>query len=416
MTAKILELTAHLDTNLIHQQTPSQRVLHLHLRAPQTQARQQRSPLNLALVIDRSGSMSGEKLAYVRQAALHVIDLLDDRDRAALVAYDDQVNLLSPSLPASPANKTLLRNLVQEIRSGGMTNLSGGWMEGCQQIAAQLNGGESISRALLLTDGLANVGITDDEELQYHARQLHQRGVATSTFGVGQGFNEHLLEGMANQGGGQFYFIEHSRDIPTIFAREMSELTAITARGLTLTISLPLHTSAEVLGGWQHQQQGGTLTLHLGDLAAGAERDIFITLLTPPQADGAAQLEVSVRAEALGEDQAALSSSQQLQLQLQYSPAEQVQAAALDETVMKGYARVAVADRATQALRMEREGRRDEASASLEMAVQAAAPFFEEKDLQEYRELSERMKGGLNELDRKLNHYSNYRRKQSRGE
>jgi len=414
MTAKILELTAHLDTNLIHQQTPSQRVLHLHLRAPQTQARQQRSPLNLALVIDRSGSMSGEKLAYVRQAALHVIDLLDNRDRAALVAYDDQVNLLSPSLPASPANKTLLRNLVQEIRSGGMTNLSGGWMEGCQQIAAHLNGGQSISRALLLTDGLANVGITDDEELQYHARQLHQRGVATSTFGVGQGFNEHLLEGMANQGGGQFYFIEHPRDIPTIFAREMSELTAITARGLTLTISLPLHTSAEVLGGWQHDQQAGTLTLHLGDLAAGAERDIFITLLTPPQAAGAAQLEVSVRAEAQGEDQAALSSSQQLQLQ--YSPAEQVQAAALDETVMKGYARVAVADRATQALRMEREGRRDEASASLDMALQAAAPYFEEQDIAEYRSLSHKMKGGLDEAERKLNHYSNYRRKQSRGE
>ncbi|NMC55579.1 MAG: VWA domain-containing protein [Chloroflexi bacterium] len=414
MTAKLFDLTARLDTDLILSATPTQRVLHIHLRAPQAQARQQRTPLNLALVIDRSGSMSGEKLSYVRQAALHVIDLLDERDRAALVAYDDQVSLLCPSVEVTSANKTMLRNQVQEIRSGGMTNLSGGWLEGCQQIAAQLNGGQSVARCLLLTDGLANVGITHDEELQFHARQLHQRGVATSTFGVGQGFNEHLLEGMSNQGGGQFYFIEHPRDIPQIFAREMGDLTTITARGLEITISLPEQTSAEVLGGWQHDQQAARLTIRLGDLPATAERDVFVRLLTPPQAAGSERLALGVGAAAQGEDQADLTAAQTLELR--YAPAEAVRAAALDETVMKAYARVEVADRATQALRLERMGRRDEASASLNVALQMAAPFFEEKDLEEYRRLSEKMKGGLDEAERKLNHYSNYRRKQSRGE
>jgi Ca-activated chloride channel family protein len=287
-------------------------------------------------------------------------------------------------------------------------------LEGCQQIAAHLNGGQNVTRALLLTDGLANVGITNEEELQFHARELQQRGVATSTFGVGEGFNEHLLEGMSNQGGGQFYFIEHPRDIPTIFAREMNELTAITARGLAITISLPANTSAEVLGGWQHQQHPGQVSLHLGDLAASAERDLYVLLNIPPQAAGPDQLEVIVRAEASAEDQAALTASQPVEMR--YAPADQVGNTTLDEAVMKGYAKVAVADHASRALHMERGGRREEASFSLDRALKMAAPYFEEDELQEYRALSEKMKGGLNEMERKVNHYNNYRRKQTRGE
>ena len=231
----------------------SQRTIEWIAVAPDVARRDSRAPLNLALILDRSGSMQGDKLRYVQQAACHVLDMLDERDRIAVVAYDDQVTLLAPSQPISEHTRGELKRKINELRPGGWTDLSGGWLEGCREVADRLTA-EGIHRALLLTDGLANRGITDIEELTHHARELRRRGVATSTFGVGLDFNEQLLEALAEQGGGHFYYIERPDQIPDVFRRELGELLTVVAREAFLSITIPSGVAVELLGDLPHER------------------------------------------------------------------------------------------------------------------------------------------------------------------
>src|SRR5262245_34986505 len=229
MPTNNLTLSAECDRRLVAVEVSSQRTVEWIVAAPDVSRHTSRAPLNLALILDRSGSMQGDKLRYVQQAACHVLDLLDERDRVAVVAYDDQVNLIAASAPITAQSRESLKRQINELRPGGWTDLAGGWLTGCREVADHL-APQGLSRALLLTDGLANRGITDIEELTHHARELRKRGVATSTFGVGLDFNENLLESLAEQGGGHFYYIDRPDRIPDVFRGELGELLTVVAR------------------------------------------------------------------------------------------------------------------------------------------------------------------------------------------
>src|SRR5581483_3393039 len=283
MTAQIINLTAECDRRLVAVEVSSQRTIEWGITAEAVAERRQRAPLNLALILDRSGSMQGDKLRYVQQAAGHVLDLLDERDRVAVIAYDDQVTLLASSAPITERNRAELKRKINELRPGGWTDLSGGWLEGCREVAAH-QALDGINRALLLTDGLANRGITDVEELNHHARELRRRGMATSTFGVGLDFNEHLLAGLAEQGGGHFYYIERPDQIPGVFQRELGELLTVVAREVFLQIAIPRGVSVELLGDLPHERNGDRLRVFIGDLCAGERRMLYTRVLTPPDA------------------------------------------------------------------------------------------------------------------------------------
>src|SRR5215216_6564737 len=114
-----LTLTTECDRRLVAVEVSSQRTVEWIVAAPDVPQRSNRAPLNLALVLDRSGSMQGDKLRYVQQAACHVLDLLDERDRVAVVAYDDQITLLSSSQPISEQTRGELKRKVNQLRQGG---------------------------------------------------------------------------------------------------------------------------------------------------------------------------------------------------------------------------------------------------------------------------------------------------------
>src|SRR5689334_5678907 len=285
MSTTSLSLSAECDRRLVAAEVSSQRTVEWTIAASERLDRPSRAPLNLALVLDRSGSMQGDKLRYVQQAACHVLDLLDERDRIAVVAYDDQITVIARSANVTEQVRRDLKDRINALRPGGWTDLSGGWLEGCREIAAhQLPQG--VNRALLLTDGLANRGMTDIEELTHHARELRRRGVATSTFGVGLDFNEQLLEALAEQGGGHFYYIERPDQIPDVFRRELGELLTVVAREAFLSISIPSGVAIELLGDLPHERDHGRLRIFLGDLCAGERRALYIKVLTPPDASG----------------------------------------------------------------------------------------------------------------------------------
>ena len=169
-------------------------------------------------MIDRSGSMSGGKLQCVKEAVSNVVDLMEEKDRASLVVFDDEVQTAVAGSEMTPAFRKKMKAAIDRLGTGGSTNLAGGWAQGCDEIAKHpLTDG--INRCLLLSDGQANVGESDPERLAVHTRELARRGITTTTFGVGVDYNESLMEAMANAGSGNYYFIETPRAEPRSLPR-----------------------------------------------------------------------------------------------------------------------------------------------------------------------------------------------------
>jgi Ca-activated chloride channel homolog len=281
-----VKLSAHLDRRLAPADRSSERYLRVQVQAPDNAGPATRLPLNLALVIDRSGSMEGSKLEKAKEAVIFCLRNLTGADRAAIVSYDDDVRVVSPSRPLSPEVKNKMIGDVRAIYSGGSTNLGGGWLTGAQEVANHQRAANYLSRAILLSDGLANVGITDTGELGHHAAELRDRGVSTTTMGIGADFNEDLLEQMAIKGGGHFYFIEHARQIPDFLHRELGEVLSTCARRVTLELEVPEGVSPRLLNNFEVDRTGSHMRVRLDDMIAGEVRTLVFKLSIGPGAKG----------------------------------------------------------------------------------------------------------------------------------
>jgi len=224
-----------------------------------------RSPLTLAIVLDRSGSMSGQPLAEAKRCAGFVIDRLEARDSAALVIYDDEVEVLVPARSAK--DKGAFHGALKQVESGGMTNLHGGWLAGTEQ-AKPLVRPNAISRVLLLSDGQANEGLTDLETIAKHCKDLARAGVTTSTYGLGRNFNEELMVAMARAGLGNSYYGETAEDLMDPFAEEFDLLSALFAKNLSLRVEAAKGVGVTVENRYPQLEDG---SWRMPDLAYGGE-------------------------------------------------------------------------------------------------------------------------------------------------
>jgi Ca-activated chloride channel family protein len=193
----------------------------------------QPTPINLALVLDRSGSMQGKPLAEAIRCTEFIIENLRDTDRAALVVYDNQVNVLVPNTELK--HKKRFISALQTIVSGGNTDLHSGWLLGAQE-AAGFVASNRVSRVMLLSDGQANTGITDLDAIANQCGQLAETGVSTSTCGLGYYFNEDLMVSMAKAGCGNSYYGETAEDLIEPFQREFDLLSCLCAKQVSLHI------------------------------------------------------------------------------------------------------------------------------------------------------------------------------------
>ncbi|HRF97598.1 MAG TPA: VWA domain-containing protein, partial [Aggregatilineales bacterium] len=246
---------------------------------------QKRRPLNLSLVIDRSGSMAGDKIDYTRQAAQFLVQNLGVNDTLSIVLYNDTVETLL--LPEKVQRKDAISQKIAEIKPSGTTNLSSGWLEGCKLVTQELNS-SNVNRVILMSDGLANRGVTDKSQLVTMAQQKFGEGVSTTTMGLGNDFNEDLLMEMASSGGGAFYFIESPEVTPQIFQEELQGLLNVVAQNLVIGI-LPSDgvNIAGQLNAYAMKFDGAYTTFRLGDVFADEIKAIVIELTLPPLSEGA---------------------------------------------------------------------------------------------------------------------------------
>lgn len=247
-----------------------------------------RLPLTMALVLDRSGSMHGNKLQTAKQAALAVLDRLEERDRAALVVFDDRIDVVQPCAPVTPALRARLRAALSAIEARGSTALHEGWLTGCHAIADEAAPvAASVSRCFLLTDGQANQGETDVETIAGQvAAILEHAGIGTSTFGIGD-YNELLLGPMAAAGGGQFHHLRSSTEIASTFVGELGDLLSVAVRSVRLEIEAAPALALDVVGEYRSRRGDGAGTgwvIPIGDLLAGESRPLVIRLGFPPYA------------------------------------------------------------------------------------------------------------------------------------
>lgn len=257
-----------------------------------------RKRLRLAIVIDRSGSMSGQPLAEAVRCAQRIIDGLLPDDEAAVLLYDEQVQVPIP-MQRSESAKRLARALT-DVESGGCTALFDGWCAGLAQLGDPP--ADALSRVILLSDGQANSGPAKLAEFEPEARAAALKGVATTTVGLGRGFNEDLMVGLAQVSGGQHYYGETADDLFDAFEEEFSLLQALCARKLKLYFTAGAGVQAEVVS---DVSERGPDWLRLSDLAYGSRSWALLRLHIAPataaEADRRNLLTVRLEGEGVGE-------------------------------------------------------------------------------------------------------------------
>jgi Ca-activated chloride channel family protein len=192
-----------------------------------------RTPLNLCLVIDRSGSMEGMPLEYVKQACTYVVDMLTPTDVLSIVTFEETVDVLMP--PQRVTSKQPIKDGIQRIVPGNTTNLYDGLALGAQQVMMS-NESNRATRLVVLTDGDPTAGVKDFSALVQHAGEIKAKGISVTFLGFGPDYNEELLASMAKRAGGNYYYIPRPELIPEVFRTELEKLMTVSARNLHLRV------------------------------------------------------------------------------------------------------------------------------------------------------------------------------------
>ncbi len=244
----------------------------------------ERLPLNIAVVLDRSGSMSDEgKLGYAKEAIKFLLRHMTKRDIFSLVLYDDRVDVAIA--PVQVGDRRKLFEIVDGIKDRGSTNLSGGMLEGYYQVSKNLKKGQ-VNRVFLISDGLANVGVTDPAMIQRIAREKSREGISISTFGVGKYFNEILMTGISEYGQGNYYYIGKPEKIPEIFTREMEGLLSVVAQNCRLRFVPAGGTVLQNVYGYSHEREGEGISVKLGDLVSEEKKLALLSVKPFPRNRG----------------------------------------------------------------------------------------------------------------------------------
>jgi len=361
LASSLLNLNLSLDRDVLPAGQNETAIIKIALEVPELPRESSRPPVNLTLVLDRSGSMSGSKIAKAREAAISALRLLGPQDIFSLVIYDHNVHTLIP--PQSAANRAWIETQIMRISAGGRTALFSAVSQGAAEIRKNL-GKEYVQRIILLSDGLANVGPSTPDDLGRLGAALLKEGISVTTIGIGTDFNEDLMIQLAGRSDGNHYFVEASVDLPRIFSTELGDVLNVAARRITINLETLDGVRPLRIIGREGRVDGNRVEIHLNQLYGGQEKYALIEVAVQPgQADQILKI-----ANAYCSYENALTNRQEsshAQARVRFSPNPDDVVQSANKPVLKAILKTEMATSRDRALDLYNAGRKDEAVAEI---------------------------------------------------
>ena len=236
-----------------------------------------RTPVNVALVLDKSGSMGGEKMEQAKAAAIQAINRLDEGDIVTVITYDNSARVLLPATQV--ADKAAIQQKIQRLHAGGGTALYAGVVEGAGQLREFLSENR-VNRVILLSDGQANSGPDTPAALGELGASLINEGISVTTIGLGLGYNEDLMVELALRSDGNHQFVEHADMLAGIFNQEFGDVLSVVAQDVKVMIECEEGIRPISVLGREARIEGQRVEVALNQLYSEQEKYIMLEVET----------------------------------------------------------------------------------------------------------------------------------------
>lgn len=273
---KQIQVRSELSSPIILEGTPETNYLKVSLSGQNIDSKK-RVPINLAIVIDKSGSMSGQRIEKAREAAILAVNMLNDNDTLSIVAYDSKARVIVPATKVD--NKLRIIGLINEnIYAEGGTALFAGLSKGIKQVENQLTK-DKVNRIILLSDGQANIGPSSVDELSQLAIIASKKNIAITTLGIGSDYNELLMSSIASYSDGNHVFVNNSADLENVFVHEFNDLMSAIAQDVVITIQLKNGVKPVRLLGRDGVIKGNEITVKMNQLFSNQEKYVLLEVI-----------------------------------------------------------------------------------------------------------------------------------------
>lgn len=355
--ARTIDLQVNLGTPVMEAGKNQKTFLKIGLKGFELPGEFDRAPVNMAIVLDRSGSMAGEKLARAREAAIKAIGLLQSGDIVSVVTYDSVVNVVVPATKVD--DKQSIYRAIRRITDGGSTALFAGVSKGASEVRKFLDKNR-VNRVILLSDGLANVGPSTPSELGQLGSSLGKEGISVTTIGLGLGYNEDLMTQLAGMSDGHHAFVQNSADLNRIFAAEFNTALTVVANQFNIIIRCADSIRPIRVLGRQAQIIGQEVHINLNQLSSNQEKYVMLEVEVPPGVAGETKNLASVDVSYL-DLKARKRDSLQKSVSVNFSKEREKVKRAVNQPVMDSAAEQVVNEISKEAVELRDQGKKEAA-------------------------------------------------------
>ena len=273
---KQIKVRSELSSPIIMEGNPETNYLKVSLSGQKID-NSKRVPINLAIVIDKSSSMGGDRIEKAREAAIFAVNLLNENDTLSIVAYDSEAKVIVPASKVKNKQK-LIQVINENVVANGGTALFAGLSKGIKQVETQLTK-DKVNRIILLSDGQANVGPSSVNELSELAIIAAKKNISITTIGIGSDYNELLMSSIASYSDGNHVFVNKSTELENVFVHEFSDVMSTIAQDVVITIQLKDGVKPVRLLGRDGVIKGNKVTVKMNQLFSNQEKYVLLEVI-----------------------------------------------------------------------------------------------------------------------------------------